>query len=133
MGGLVNRIMWGHEHFPAISWALTLLLLSIEVAPILYKLMIRNGPYHYLTENQREIVAARYAVERKANALAGVNGQQVEIEIYHQAEVALKSSLAHLNSEARLSQKALDNFEKTVAEDIDKNPDKYIKSNNPQA
>ena len=131
MGGLVNRIMWAHEAFPIVSWALTLLLLAIEVAPILYKLMIRNGPYHYLTENQREIVAARYAVERKANALAGNNGQQAEIEIFHQAEASLKSSIAHLTSEGRLSQQALDKFEGIVSRDIDNNPDKYVKIDPP--
>jgi hypothetical protein len=132
MGGLVNRITWGHEKFPVVSWALTLLLLSIEVAPILYKLMIRNGPYHYLTENQREIVAARYAIERQANLLAGQRGQQAEIEIYHQAEAALKSTLAHLNSESRLSLQALEKFETRVSDDINSNPEKYVQITNPQ-
>ena len=127
LNGLVNQIMWAHEAFPVVSWALTLLLLSIEVAPILYKLMIRNGPYHYLTENQREIVAARYAVERKVNTISGNFGQQAEIEIFHQAEASLKSSIAHLNSEARLSSQALDQFEDTVSKDIANNPEKYIK------
>jgi len=129
MGGLVNRMKWAHEEYPVVSWALTLLLLSIEIAPILYKLMIRNGPYHYLTENQREIVAARYSVERKVNALAGINGQQAEIEIYHQAEASLKSSIAHLSSEARLSSQALDKFENIVSNDIENNPEKYVKIN----
>ena len=132
MGGLVNRIMWGHEKFPVVSWALTLLLLSIEVAPILYKLMIRNGPYHYLTENQREIVAARYAIERQANLLAGQRGQQAEVEIYHQAETSLKSSLAHLNSESRLSLQALEKFETKVSQDIDANPEKYVQMSDPK-
>lgn len=132
MGGLVNRIVWAHELFPTVSWALTLLLLSIEVAPILYKLMIRNGPYHYLTENQREIVAARYAIERQANLLAGQRGQQAEIEIFHQAETALKSTLAHLNSEARLSLQALEKFETKVSADIESNPEKYVQINEPK-
>jgi hypothetical protein len=127
LNGLVNQIMWAHEDYPVVSWALTLLLLSIEVAPILYKLMIRNGPYHYLTENQREIVAARYAVERKVNTISGNFGQQAEIEIFHQAEASLKSSIAHLNSEARLSSQALDQFEDTVSKDITNNPEKYVK------
>ncbi len=126
MGGLVNRIMWAHEEFPTVSWALTLLLLSIEVAPIFFKMMLRSGPYHYLTENQREIVAARYAVERKANAQAGISGQHAEIEIYHQANASLVSSLAHLNSEARLSQQALVKFEESVSQDINAHPEKYI-------
>jgi len=127
LNGLVNQIMWAHEKYPVVSWALTLLLLSIEIAPILYKLMIRNGPYHYLTENQREIVAARYAVERKAATLSGNYGQQAEIEIFHQAEASLKSSIAHLNSEARLSSQALDQFENIVSKDISSNPEKYVK------
>ena len=127
LNGLVNQIMWAHEAYPVVSWALTLLLLSIEIAPILYKLMIRNGPYHYLTENQREIVAARYAVERKAATLSGNYGQQAEIEIFHQAEASLKSSIAHLNSEARLSSQALDQFENIVSKDISSNPEKYVK------
>lgn len=131
MGGLVNRIMWAHEEFPTVSWALTLLLLSIEVAPIFFKLMLRNGPYHYLTENQREIVNARYAIERKANAHAGSNGQHAEIEIYHQANLSLTSSVAHLNSEARLSQQALEKFEMTVSQDINDHPDKYLKLDTP--
>jgi hypothetical protein len=126
LNGLVNQIKWAHEEFPIVSWALTLLLLSIEIAPILYKLMIRNGPYHYLSENQREIVAARYAVERKANTMSGNYGQQAEIEIFHQAEASLKSSIAHLNSEARLSSQALDQFENLISKDISNNPEKYV-------
>ncbi len=126
LDGLLNRITWAHEKSPVSSWMLTLLLLVIEVAPIFYKLMIRNGPYHYLSENQKEIVIAKFAIERSANLNANESTQEVETVVYHQAVKIYDSTMQHLNSEASLSALALQEFHEAMEKDVKENLDKYV-------
>lgn len=126
LDGLLNRIQWAHEKSPISSWMLTFLLLVIEVAPIFYKLMIRNGPYHYLSENQKEIVIAKFAIERTTNLNVNEKTQEVETVVYHQALKIVDSTLQHLNSEASLSALALKEFHEAMEKDVKQNLNKYV-------
>jgi hypothetical protein len=124
--GLMIRISLAHEISPIGSWALTILLLVIEVAPVLYKLMLTNGPFHYLTENQKEVAIARFAIQRKNELLSGNGGEQRTADVYHQADVILDNRVSELHSESRLSEHALKTFEAQIKREIDENPNKFI-------
>ena len=61
--GLAMRLRAGHEVAGAwTEWMLRLLFILVEVAPVLFKLMIAKGPYDYLSENQANLVRARYGI-----------------------------------------------------------------------
>lgn len=66
LDGLVKRIELAHEISPMIGYALMTLFVMIEVAPILFKLMLREGAYDYLEENYKRIAAAREGIELAA-------------------------------------------------------------------
>jgi hypothetical protein len=125
--GLVERIALGHELHPIASWALTILLLVIELAPVLYKLMLANGPYHYLTENQKACAIARFAIQRKTTLVPGADGGELIVEdVFHQADIILANRTAEITSEGRLSAHAINTFEAIIKKDIDTNPGKFI-------
>lgn len=126
LDGLLNRIIWAEEISPISSWMLTLLLLVIEVAPIFYKLMLRNGPYYYLSENQKEIVIAKFAIERTTDLNVNESTKEVGKEVYHQAVKIYDSTMQHLNSEADLSALALKEFHQKMEKDVKENLDKYV-------
>jgi hypothetical protein len=42
-----------------------LLLVFIEIAPIIFKMMLSKGPYKYLVENQKYVVLAKWGIEAK--------------------------------------------------------------------
>ena len=126
--GLMVRIHEGHQISPIGSWALTLLLMVIEVAPVLYKLMLENGPYHYLTENQKEISIARFAIQRKNSLASGGDGQAEQANVFHQAEIIAMNRISELNAESRISDHALAIYEKRIKDEIDRDPDKFIDS-----
>ena len=52
MDGLLARIEIAHEEGGAMKWILTLLLLSIELGPIFFKMMISKSTYDYLKERR---------------------------------------------------------------------------------
>lgn len=125
--GLMERIEQGHKLYPVGSWALTILLLVIEVAPVLYKLMLGNGPYHYLTENQKACAIARFAIQRKSTLVPGADGGELVFEdVFHQADIILANRTAEITSEGRLSAHVINTFEAIIKKDIDTNPRKFI-------
>ena len=71
--GISTRIKLAHEISPTVSLALTLLLVIIEITPIFIKMMLIRGPYDYLTDNQNQIILAKYAIETSLKDHAGDN------------------------------------------------------------
>jgi hypothetical protein len=60
--GLIERIRIAHTNYPSESLAITLLLIAIEIAPILFKMFLTKGAYDYLEERQKAIVRAKHGV-----------------------------------------------------------------------
>lgn len=60
--GLIERIKIAHTEYPNESLAITLLLIAIEIAPILFKMFLTKGAYDYLEERQKAIVRAKHGV-----------------------------------------------------------------------
>jgi hypothetical protein len=58
LDGLLARITIAHDIGGAMKWVLTLLLLSIEMGPIFFKMMISKSTYDYLKEQKMEMALA---------------------------------------------------------------------------
>ncbi|MDQ6992001.1 MAG: DUF4407 domain-containing protein [Mariprofundus sp.] len=127
LDGLGKRIELSHELFPTSSMVLMGLLIMIELAPVLIKMMLVTGPYDFLSENQNHLVAAKYAIEERMETKSedGV----LEIDSYmqfHQAELILSHEKGQLEVEKHLAQAAYAVFESRLRQHIEAHPEQYI-------
>ncbi len=129
LDGISKRIQIAHEIAPAIHWALFFLLLALEITPIFIKMMIATGPYDLLSENQRQIIYAKYAIhtegafnvkenEGSNNWLEGIR--------FTQAEVVSMNEVEKLDAEAKLAKVAREVFEQNTEKEIRENPHNFI-------
>jgi Domain of unknown function (DUF4407) len=129
LDGLSRRIQISERIAPSIHWALMFLLMALEVTPMLIKMMLIRGPYDLLTDNQKKIVAAKYAVQERPDSKGENSGkleEQVE-PLFHQAITIEKFEVGKLAVEASLAETAQKVFKTKTNKDIQENPDKYIK------
>ena len=88
LDGLMKRIHISHEIGGAVPIFILLLLLAIETGPIFFKMMLRKGAYDYLVENEMRLAAARAGVEIDAQIYQTESGEEIRVDIFHEAERA---------------------------------------------
>jgi hypothetical protein len=129
LDGLGRRISIAHELFPVAAIFLMALLMVIEVTPVLIKMMLINGPYVYLEENQKEIIKARFAID-ESEVIVNPNGVNKQTETlaarFHQAETIRDYEVGKLAVERSLAKTALEEFEQRTKQDVSSNLDKYL-------
>jgi Domain of unknown function (DUF4407) len=128
LDGISKRIQIADDIAPAIHWALMFLLLCIEITPIFIKMMLITGPYDMLTENQKYIIYAKYAIEREGSFSVDVNGAADKLakDTFHQAETIKEHEVGKLLSEAALAKTAQEIFLEKTQKDIRENPEKFL-------
>ncbi len=126
LDGLMKRIQIAEEISPIGGLMLMLLLLSIEVAPILFKLMLAKGPYDYLEQNLKQLVAAREGIELEAIEVRGKGDKIALKERYHQYEAAVQRERQRLAVEQQLSEQALEAFREKTAKAIEEDLDQFV-------
>ena len=91
-------------------------------------MMLITGPYDLLTENQKNIIYAKYAIEREGAFSVDAVGsaERLSIDKFHQAETIKEHEVGKLLSEAALAKTAQDMFLEKTQKDIRENPDKYV-------
>jgi hypothetical protein len=130
--GLIMRILVAHEVSPIASWALTALLMVLEIAPIFFKMMLTFGPYDYFVENQKRIALAARGIRPNGEVKSGdAHVIQLYDMIYEQAERAKQHEGGKLQIERKLTQIAQERFEEISSEDIRQNPKKYLANGEP--
>lgn len=134
--GLLARIEIAHEIGGAMRWVLTLLLLSIELGPIFFKMMISKSTYDYLKEQKKSEALAKRGIffehktykpdpdsketptdtplEKRVTRDLSIERQQKEAEKQMELELELTSQV-HAE------------YKKKVSADIVNNLDQYIK------
>jgi hypothetical protein len=126
--GLAQRIKLSHEKFPAESFFLTLMLIFIEITPVFIKMQFIRGPYDYLTENQSQIVLAKFGIQEKYQTTTDEYGKAKQnlVPVYHVAESISDYEIGKLNIERNLAKAAHKIFQEEVTSDIKSNPEKYM-------
>lgn len=124
--GLLARIQAAHRVSAAGSWALTLLLLMIEMGPILFKLMVIKGTYDYLSEDLKAVIIARAGIEAEAHRHPTENAKALAQAIHHGAEKELALRRASLSEEARLGELAVRTRSSKIEEDIRAAPERFV-------
>jgi hypothetical protein len=126
--GLIERVQIAHQIAPTASYLLSALLIILEIAPILFKMMLSLSPYDYLTENEKRKVIANQAIDIKT-MLAQHNGEKimdVKNAIYHEADLIAARDIGKVMIEDELTKKAQELFLAQVKADIERDPSKYI-------
>ena len=127
LDGLVKRITLAHEEYPIPSTILSILLIIIEVSPIIFKMMLDDGPYDRLVENQKRLSQARYAIEVHSSIDTQTGKVVTHGETYHQANMLNNYEIGNLRVQSSATTKAQDAWLKDQLAEIEKNPHKYIK------
>jgi len=125
LDGLIKRITIAERDYPVPSHILSLLLIIIEVSPIIFKMMLQDGPYDRLVENQRRLSEARYAIELH-QTIDPETSKVIMGHTNHQADTLSSYEIGNLKVQRELTEHIQKIYLKNTLADIDKNPDKYI-------
>ena len=101
-------------------------MVIIEITPIFIKMMLIRGPYDYLTDNQNQIILAKYAIETRIKDYAGGKSSFSIEDVYHQAKTIESHVIGNLIVESQLAEEARDIFLNTVKADMNADPKKYM-------
>jgi hypothetical protein len=129
--GLMRRIELAHEVSPTASNLLMLLLIVIEVAPIIFKLMLIAGPYEYFTESEKRLALARRGIDVTGALRPGADGRpgelrEVKMARYAEAEAIASRELGKWRVEAHLTDIALATHQQRLETDISAYPERYV-------
>ena len=140
--GLMKRIEVAGKQFPIAGLMLLILMAFLEIAPILFKMMIRLSPYDYMKENIKQKTLATKGIDLNENlgspkdsneVHSPADGKDKNIELkdatYYEAEVLKENQVGKLEIEIALTKVAQQKFLERVREDIKNNPSKYIRQN----
>lgn len=128
LDGLAKRIELAHEIGPWIGLALTILFITIEVAPILFKYMLVKGPYDYLEEDLKLLTAARMGIEIDGKLVVTPEGAGEELreDLHHLPQARFETERRRIEVEKKLSQHTLDAYEARTLKDIDEDLDRFV-------
>ncbi len=128
LDGLAKRIEVGHEISPLIGYALMLLFVLIEVAPILFKLMLTKGPYDYLEQDLKLLTAANMGIEIDGKLVVSPEGlgEELREDLHHAPHARFETEKRRIEVERNLASHALDAFEQRVRKDIDEDVDAFV-------
>ena len=133
LNGLIKRIEIAHAISPRATWLLTALLIFIEVAPLIFKMMISLSPIDFLTENQKRLTLVRRGIEMSHELDSkGDLIQDVKKATYHQVELEHLQVAGKIGVDHGLISKVHQNFQNEVGADIDRNPSNYIERIKPK-
>lgn len=141
--GLLKRIEIAHKIGGMMRVVLTLLLLSIELGPIFFKMMIAKSTYDFLKEQKEENILASQGlffehetVIRKDEDFVGIGGW---FDYWLKGKITEKRYLKNLYLERKrlemkkqidvelaLTEKVHREYQKRLEEDISENLDKYL-------
>lgn len=125
--GLINRIRIASDISPWASWLITFLLIFIEVAPILFKMMVPLSSIDYLVENQKRLSVIRRGIDVTLSLESGKDdAQHLRKAVYHEVELDIVSRIGKMKVEAELTQEQLERQKQLVIEDMKQNPSSYF-------
>jgi hypothetical protein len=127
LDGLINRIKIAGEVSFWAAWLLTFLLIFLEVAPILFKMMLTLSPIDYLTENQKRLSLIQRGIN-VSHGLAAEHGamKDVKVALYSEVELDYARRVGKMHVDQELTELQHQKFKEEIAKDIEQNPSRYI-------
>ncbi len=134
--GLLKRIQISHEIGGWIPWVIFFVLLSIEMGPIFFKMMMNKGPYDYMVENWNYRLYVKNGIVREDHIFEGRDGMRViEKMNYLEVEQDRREKQDQIAKQDELSKKILGIWAEKKKSQIDEKPESFYNENstNPQA
>ena len=125
--GLLRRIQIGDEISGMVKYVILFVLLSIEMGPIFFKMMMTKGVYDFMVENNNHKRNVENGIYREDFAYEGKDGL-IHLEKYRFLEVenAKLEKEQKMKSLAILNQETIIGWEKIKSEAIKKDPSKFF-------
>jgi hypothetical protein len=127
LDGLLKRIEISHEIGGYVPWIILLVMLSIEMGPIFFKMMLTKGVYDYLVENNDRLFMASHGIIQKEEILE--TSQGAVHKVYHQfleEELELAQKRLKLEKQSELERKLLNDWQVKKHKEIEDNPTDFI-------
>jgi hypothetical protein len=128
LDGLLERLSISHEIGFWLGWAITFILLSIEMGPIIFKMMLTKGPYDYMVENQNHKTNVENGIFKEDYIYEGINGV-IHMEKYKHLEVesAKFEKEKKIEEQNKITELLVKKWGEKKYKEADENPDKFIK------
>jgi hypothetical protein len=135
LNGLMKRIRIAHSNYELASWLITILLVLIEIAPIIFKMMTTLSPYDYFIEDNRLKTLALRGINLNSELLnpsrkndEDPNAVMLKDATYREAEILKENQLGKLDIEGELTKLVQEIFKAKAKDEVQKNQDRYIAS-----
>jgi len=124
--GLLKRIQISHEIGGLIPWVIFAVLLSIEMGPIFFKMMMNKGPYDYMVENYNYRMQVKNGIVKEERIYEGEKGMMLMEKInYLEVENDHKEKTAKLKAQEELSNKVVGIWSSAKMKEIESDPLKF--------
>lgn len=127
LDGLLARLEISHEIGEMLGWAITAILLCIEMGPIFFKMMMSKGPYDYMVENFNHKIQTENGVFKEDKLYEGRNGL-IHMEKYRYADVELAKHEreAKLEEQKKITSQIVSKWGEKKMGEINDNPDAFL-------
>jgi hypothetical protein len=127
LDGLLKRIEISHDIGGLVPWVILLVMLSIEMGPIFFKMMLTKGVYDYLVENNDRLFKASHGIIQREEIFESKNGAYHKV--YHEfleEEIELAQKKLKLEKQAELNTKVIEEWKAKKSSDISENPNEFF-------
>ena len=129
--GLLARVILAHDRafWPCIL--ITFVLICIECAPIIFKLMLVKGPYDYIEESVRDLIRAQEGIEithRWQQVEGSSDGGRVVSDppIYHRARLEAARQTEATDTQLAVERAAWGAYRLRLVASAEANPGQYF-------
>jgi hypothetical protein len=131
LDGLLARIEISHEIGFWLGVAITLILLSIEMGPIFFKMMMTKGAYDYMVENNNHRMNMENGVFKEDVIYEGKNGViLMEKYRYLEVESTKVEKEKKIAAQNKINEEAINQYTDIKIEAVKKDPTKFITEGN---
>lgn len=126
LDGLLARLEISHRIGKWLGWAITFILLSIEMGPIFFKMMMNKGVYDYMVENNNFKRQVENGIYKEDHLYEGKNGI-IHMEKYRYLEVDLakEEKLKKIEKQKQINESVIDQWSTKTLKDVKDNPTAY--------
>jgi hypothetical protein len=127
LDGLLARLSISHEIGLELGWAITFILLSIEMGPIIFKMMLTKGPYDYMVENNNHKTNVENGIFKEDYIYEGINGV-IHMEKYKHLEVesAKFEKEKKIEEQNKITELLVKKWGEKKYKEANENPDKFL-------
>lgn len=126
LDGLLARLEISHRIGKWLGWAITFILLSIEMGPIFFKMMMNKGVYDYMVENNNFKRQVENGIYKEDHLYEGKNGI-IHMEKYRYLEVDLakEEKLKKIEKQKQINESVIDEWSSKTLKDVKVNPTSF--------